>query len=237
LEAVEATRMNGDWEWTAAALEGYCSSLLLLPPSIALSFVSASSSVRDVLEEKMIEAIGYYNRRKATILELEATFKLARLYIEWSTQDIQFTAATSSVSTRDPEKEKKRKTDACDLLMSAYSIGLGLSTQIEIVICSAIASLFQKLKMRRKHAFFLRQTAILYHKLFNFQTAQSLLTMSLPHYNILLDGSEDSRTRGNQDNWSILQKFILKDLILVSNLSNGKKLKSERESTWPSSPF
>ena len=185
--------------------------------------VAIPNNVRDLLEEKMVEAIGYYNKRKATILELEATFKLARLHIEWWEQDTHLAASNSHTIARDPEKEKKRKTDACDLLMSAYSIGLNLSTQIEIVICSTIASLFQKLRMMRKHAFFLRQTAILYHKLFNFQTAQALLTMSLPHYNILLDNVEsyNRNRREHQDNWSLLQKFILKDLILVSNLSNG----------------
>jgi hypothetical protein len=57
-----------------------------------------------------LEAIGLYGKKKAVILELEASLKLARFY-----------ATTPS-----------KKLDAVELLMRAYETGSGLSTQLKV---------------------------------------------------------------------------------------------------------
>eukprot|EP01119_Soliformovum_irregulare_P011952 TRINITY_DN3067_c0_g1_i1.p1 TRINITY_DN3067_c0_g1~~TRINITY_DN3067_c0_g1_i1.p1 ORF type:complete len:1111 (-),score=352.93 TRINITY_DN3067_c0_g1_i1:19-3351(-) len=179
--AIEQARMYDDSIWLGGALEGYVASALaigVVPNHVDTNgdnnnAVQAVDSGEQFTEadviDKATQSIQQYNKSRVLNLQVEAEIKLARMYIEL-----------------------QRRQEANDILMDVYDVVDGFSVSSKISVTSTIAMLYRQMKYMRKYAFFIRETAVLYHKKGNPHAAHSLMKLIAKHYQ--LEELDDSRS-------------------------------------------
>lgn len=151
--AAEEGKLLSDWEWVAGSLEGQCCAL------VALHERSPDTVEHDVMA-KANEAIFYYSKRGAPMLELELYLRVAHYQVLLG------------------HKER-----AADWLSQAHALAdANVDTQDRIRIAGAIAGVFLKMGFRRKYAFFLWLAATLYRKLLNPASSLSIMKSCARHH-------------------------------------------------------
>eukprot|EP01114_Cavostelium_apophysatum_P012728 TRINITY_DN2914_c0_g1_i2.p1 TRINITY_DN2914_c0_g1~~TRINITY_DN2914_c0_g1_i2.p1 ORF type:complete len:1117 (-),score=390.23 TRINITY_DN2914_c0_g1_i2:29-3379(-) len=213
--AIEQTRSYNDRIWLGGALEGYIASILQENNEQPFP-VANPDAPNDEVIQKATEAIQNYTKKKFAPLIAECSFKLARYHIQ-----------------------ANRKKEATVLLMDLYDLANDLPLGSKIEVCSMIALLFKEMGYNRKFAFFIRETAVLYHKAHNAGAAHNLLNMIAKHYQLAdLDESYASLSRRTksyfgdmtpynpnvrrplkdktQRDWGYVQKIMLQNLVRTS---------------------
>lgn len=203
-QAIEECKAFNDWEWAGAALEGYISCCLILNRDCFDTQVEAYA--------RYIEAIGFYEKRKADILYIEAQFKLARLHLDHS-----------------------NRLEMSECLSKIYETSLTLPVEERIKITCSVALLYKESKLMRKFAFYLRETGLLCSS----DTPNNDITMSLflevaKEYDIEFAEQEESvslsiksrreQTFDNGVGWIKIQSSIMKTLYDISVGSSGISL-------------
>jgi hypothetical protein len=148
--------------WHAAALEGQASSL------VALEYEKDAPSYLDAVVEMYEESLATMSKvAYASVLSIEASFKLARYLMRWS-----------------------KKCEAADVLMRMYEFKMDCSAHDQIALAVEAAILCHQLGFKRKFGFFLVQAAGLYRELHQSASCHALLRMATPVFR--LDGFSKS---------------------------------------------
>jgi len=206
--AIAECKSNADTVWHASSIEGYVAALL------AASNYEIGATTHDEIVQKCQDAINLYKAKNIAHLGIECTFKLISYFVKYQ-----------------PAKKK----EANDLLMDAYEQALDLPPYNKAIITSAVAVMFQRIGFPRKFAFFIREAAVLYHKLHKPLASHNLLTMIAKHYQLEdLDDQKfaiSTRTRSpfgvpptfeppkrllkekSRKDWHYIQKIVLQNLV------------------------
>mmetsp|Transcript_8846 Transcript_8846/g.27406 ORF Transcript_8846/g.27406 Transcript_8846/m.27406 type:complete len:1069 (+) Transcript_8846:178-3384(+) len=190
-KATEACKSGNDSEWLAGCLEGLNAAQWVL--------VESTPTPEDVNEivERQLEAVSLYRKRKVLALELEASVKLARFYISID-----------------------EKTKASEVLMNTIDMGSALSMQLKIQLVTSVAVIYRSIGFHRKFAFFLREAALLYNKIYNLHAALHLLLNCADVYGLEAVHRDDALTEPSSlcclSGWTFIQRVVLTDLIATS---------------------
>jgi hypothetical protein len=123
-------------------------------------------NLRKQIIDAMLEAISYYARKKALVLEVEGTLKLARFYVQESS-DFNLESNT--------------------MLMRVYCDDAdSFSIQDKIQLSNAIAQIYKHMGYERKFAYFIRECAQLCENILLHDKASSLLRAIAPYYHLPL---------------------------------------------------
>lgn len=96
-------------------------------------------NLRKQIIDAMLEAVSYYARKKALVLEVEGTLKLARFYVQESSE---FNLESNT------------------MLMRVYCDDAdSFSIQDKIQLSNAIAQIYKHMGFERKFAYFIRECA------------------------------------------------------------------------------
>jgi tetratricopeptide (TPR) repeat protein len=159
---------------------------------------NASQPIMDEIIQKYEEAIQMYGK---------STFR--ELHIECLLRFAHFNAFCTGPS---------RKTQALDCITRAVESSSILTTQERILVCGYAAKLCYAMGLKRKFAFFLRETTIMHTQLHNQSVSMKLGSLYLDSYHIPINmqdsewkyiSSKSSKERG----WQKIQLKLLRDMI------------------------
>lgn len=211
--AVDYFKRAGDSLWTAVALESLISAsftsesssnvtpFMLSFPHYILSFFCIQCNIlkKKLKEEQFLEymqeALLYYTR--ANIMPLTIRFLL---------KSCHFLTLLN------------KRSQVVELLMEIYDKTEKLSIKEQAQVTGQIAFIFKKLNYFRKFAFFMRESAVLYHKLGYYATAHRLLLSIVAYYQLEDLRGEFSQNIRSKSNFLIFLLILFLSYHLIWNL-------------------
>jgi hypothetical protein len=207
LDSIESSKSQTDWLWLASAMEGLYTAILLLQELVDNAYEQVSPrlppparewmrnfSIQEVTT-KFREIIAHYEKSDAPYMAAECSLSLAEIMIFFKTPVV----------------------DVAALLTQALSTCSMIAPRTQLGLYSKGATLFKKLKLPRKQAFFLHKAVQLVIRITPMQTIHVSPETQLTLMEKLAElyGLLSPEPMG----WDVLQTIILEQCIKLSEVA------------------